>query len=568
MHRSSVLILVIACLFACTSCSGGGSNPIAPMGLSGSMPDATVQSAGSCTCLWGYWDVHIDVENWTAQAFLDRHGMFTANVVNFLNGSPLNLTFQINDIIPETDYIDIDIDVTLRHPFPGMDQFDGYDVRGVFMGDGSASLITNSDLLYPVVGTDQFMFADPVEGNGAPDGYTRWFNITEFSSGDMPLLSYTQGNVATPGFNGTASLCPYKYFADGLDVNHDLWTWLNGNPNSHGAFSAGESNTRNYYLRFPDDKGTTYGYAVLADWEATDIHPTHAPETIGCEVTDNSSVYYIDPSNNGGSLNLDISLWDWGVESAGVGEYAITIESTVLSLPYTLDPGEMTPVEGDENYSTYHVEISADSILSAIGQEYWVIVEYDNFDYSNEFGVTNDAWDDPLTAYFRYDLDVAGETDCNDWVPVVDTLNGETNYLAVTREYFGWTIEGDLFEDGDVGVAVNDGVDDIAEATNVDWVDINTITFDIDLTDVPVGTYDIVVINGCGAQERGIGEDMLTVLNWIYVVDDPNIDVLTGYDPPTDITIDPSSDQVGICYSNYWVKWTDDYATHSSNYSS
>jgi hypothetical protein len=512
--------------------------------------------------------VFINAEDRTVEAIPDRQGMFTANVVTFLNQSALNLAIKLNEIVPGTDFLDIDIDVTLKHPFPGMDQFDGYDVRGVFMGDGSESLASNSDLVYPAFGVDQFMLADPVGGNGAPDGYTRWFNISEFTTGGMPLVSYTQGKYASAGFNGTATICPYRYFADGLGKNEDLWTSLNAHPGSNGVFSAGVSNTRNYYLRFPDGKGVKYGYAVLANWEGPTVHPSNTPETVACMVSDNSDVYYIDPAQKGGDLDLDISVWDWGVESAGVGDYGIIIESTVLSSPHPLDSSEMTPVGGDENYSTYHVEIPADNVTGNGDQEYWVMVEYENYDYTNDFGVVNDAWEDALTAVFRFNLDVPNEIECNDWVPVVDTLNGKTSSYAAAKPHTGWTVEGDLFEDGNPGVAVSDGSSDVAVAANVLWVDINTISFDIDLSDVPAGTYDIVVTNGCGAQEEGVGEDLLTVLNWIHVVDDPNIDVVTGYDGPTDITVDPSSDQVGISYANYWVKWSNDYSTHSGKYNS
>ncbi len=414
MNRRIILAAVVMLgLFIALACAGG-NDPVSPV-TGPELSHEALMEAGCRTHLWGYYTVYIDVENQTATAALARHGMFTANVVNFLNENPMSMSFEILEIVPGSDYIDIDINVMLRHPFPGMDQFDGYDVRGVFMGDGSASLITNSDLIYPVLGTDQFMLADPddpIEGNGAPDGYTRWFNFTEFSDGGMPLFLYTQGKMAHPAFAGTATLCPYKYFADGLGPSDDLWGYLDSPANHHGEFTSGGSSTRNYYLRFPDDKGTVFGYAVLANWSGPDPedHPSNAPETIGCRVEDDSTVFYVDPGENGGNLVLDISLWDWGVEAAGVGDYAIIVESSVLSAPHALDAMEMTPVDGNENYSTYHVEINADEVTGTEDQEYWVIVEYENFDYSNEFGVTNDAWDDPLTAFFRYDLYVSPES--------------------------------------------------------------------------------------------------------------------------------------------------------------
>jgi hypothetical protein len=378
--------------------------------------------------------VFINAEDRIVEAIPDRQGMFTANVVNFLNQSAANLSFAINKTVPGPDYLDIDIGVTLRHPFPGMSQFDGYDVRGVFMGDGSSVMEYNSDLAFPVNGADQFMLADPAAaGYGAPDGYTRWFNISEFTTGGMPLLSYTQGKFASPGFNGTATLCPYKYFADGLTATEDLWTELNANSDDHGVFSAGASNTRRYYLRFPDSTGVKFGYAVTANWGGATVHPSNAPEAVACDIDDSSTLYYVDPSSNGGDIVLDISLFDWTHQPS-----TIIIESTVLDSPYELNPSEMIPIDGDENYSTWHIEIPADNV-SETGDEYWVIAQYDGFDYTNDFGVVNDAWDDPLCAYFRFDHKVGGEVPA--WIEVTRPNGGE-EWTPGDQEEITWTAGG------------------------------------------------------------------------------------------------------------------------------
>jgi hypothetical protein len=363
------------------------------------------------THLWGYWDVYVDIKSRTVEAVENRQAMFTANVVNFVNGKPGNLGFHINSTPIGPDYVDVDIDVTITHPFPGLPQYNGYDVRGVFMGDGSANLGYNPSLFYPVLGTDQYMLADPADGFGGPDGYTRWYNRTEFSGGGMALFQYVPGKMASPGFAGTSTLNPYKYFADGLGANDALWTWLCGHPGQHGVFSSGTSNTRNYYLRFPNPKGVKCGYAILANWAGTEpgMHPSNAPEAMACSVIDNSTLYYVDPAHQAGSLILDISVWDWDSKVSGgvMDDYRIFIESTVLSGLHMLNTAEMTPIAGGEDYSTYHVEISADNIGGVEGNEYWVIVEQKGFDYSNQFGVSNLADGDPLAALFRYDLAVS-----------------------------------------------------------------------------------------------------------------------------------------------------------------
>jgi hypothetical protein len=401
-------------------CSGGENNPIL---TSETSPQGV--SAPAQTHLWGLYDIRIDIPSKTVDVTPNRTAAFTVNVVRFINANPANLGFHINSAIPQADSIDVDIDISISHPFLGMHQYDGYDVRGVFMGDGSATLEYNPDLIYPVLGTDQYMLDDPVDGIGGPDGYTRWFNKAEFSEGGMPLFQYTQGVRASPGFDGTATLCPYKYFADGLGKEADLWTWLVANGSGHGVFTAGSNNTRNYYLRFPNSKGIKFGYAVLASWKGTGSqdHPANAREAVAVNVKVTPGLYYVDPVNKGGDLILDFDVFDWDSHPVGgvMSDYSLIVESTVLTGPATFS--DMTPTGGGENYSTYHVDIPADNINGTEGNEFWVILEDQNLDYTNEYGVPNLAGTDKLAAFFRYDLTVKGEIPAG--IEVISPNGGE-----------------------------------------------------------------------------------------------------------------------------------------------
>ncbi len=418
MRKWSVILpaLFVGALFA-LGCSNGGGLPVSPdVGpeIISSQQADSIPNQGT-THLWGYYDVHIDVDTMEATPVLCRSVMFTANCVTFLNSISGGVGFEIYNIEDEIDYLDIDLIVSLRHPFPGMTKFNGYDVRGVFMGDGSAAISYNPDLLYPVVGEDQSFEPDPTDpdgANGHPDGYTRWFNLPEFSGAEMPLFLYTQGKYASPGFQGTATLCPYKYFADELGENESLTEWLNGNPDKHGVFSAGSTNKRDYKLRFPKAKPVTYGYAVVANWVGPnpEDHPANAPEAIGCASEQGGTVYYVDPDTWGGEIALTLDIYDWGAHELSVTmeDYQIYIESDALTSVYPFNSTDMTPIDGGDNYSTFSVEITADNLSSVVGHEYWVIVECADEDYSNEFDVINDAWNDPLAAFFRFDLEVAG----------------------------------------------------------------------------------------------------------------------------------------------------------------
>lgn len=376
---------------------------------------STSSKSKPATHLWGYYTVYIDPVTYEMKAVENRSAMFTVNCVTFLNSSKTGIGFNIYNVNDQPDYLDIDLIVSLTHPFPGLPQYNGYDVRGVFMGNGSAALNYNSDLLYPVYDTDQSFqvdLTDPDGAKGHPDGYTRWFNISEFSTGGMPLFSYTQGKMAAKGFAGSATLCPYKYYADGLGPNDSVVKWLKENPNTRGVFSAGAKNSRDYKLRFPKIMPLTYGYAVLADWKGTAPadHPANAAEAVGCAAQQAGTVYYSGPNDWGGKieLTLDIYNWDAHVNMSGVMEdYRIFIESTALSSVYAFTPEEMTPIGGGENYSTFFAEIVADNLKSASGNEYWVIVECADADYTNDFGVKNLADEDALAAFFRFPLTVS-----------------------------------------------------------------------------------------------------------------------------------------------------------------
>ena len=53
------------------------------------------------------------------------------------------------------------------------------------------------------------------------------------------------------------------------------------------------------------------------------------------------------------------------------------------------------------------------------------------------------------------------------------------------------------------------------------FVDSSHLTFDVDLTPVPVGLYNIVVSNGCGSHKKGTGVGLLSVVKKIGVINPP-----------------------------------------------
>jgi hypothetical protein len=381
------------------SCSGGGSDPVSPLtnndpSLTGGTDHGT-QNVNPKQ-LWGYFDLHFDLEAGTVEAVSNRSATFNLNAVTFLNGTP-NMLF--NDLVidvTDPNVVGVTLDVGLVHPLP-LDDYRGYDVMGVGpMGQGSGTLAYNGGS-YPVAGTDQTL--------NNPDGFTRWFNAAEFL---VPgVLGYTPGSLATGGYTPTATINHYKLFADGLGPDDEAFTFvcdLLGFGNN--AFVEAATNFRHYDISFPvPDPNVTYGYAVVASWggETEEFHPTNTPEVVAITATQTEDMYYVDGTENGGNLVLDFSL-------AGYGEQPSTIyiETDVLSSVFTSDSYTIS-VGGAETYSTYHVEIPADNLTGNGVYTAWIIAEYGGYDYSNDFGVPNDASDDPLAAYFQINLTVLDE---------------------------------------------------------------------------------------------------------------------------------------------------------------
>jgi len=400
----SLTAAMLLCIVIMVGCNSRESGPTIPSAAS----NQTVGGSRTRTHLWGYYNVLIDPETQGATVIYSRSAMFAVNVVAFLNAKPTSLAVQANGVTVGPDYVDVDIDVSITHPFPLMPKYDGYDVRGIFMGDGSPALIYAGS-----GGIDQVMYdygltsPDPHPGApGMPDGYTRWWNPEEFPS--PGLYGYTPPMAGSPGYEGTATLNPHKYFADGLAVEDDLWGFLTATADD-GVFSSGSTNTRNYYLRFPIGPAIRFGYAVVANWAGATVHPANASEAVGLKVDVTPGVYYVDETENGGDLILDVSVFDWDSPpvSGVMTEYRLIVESSVLSMPYYANSTEMQPTGSGADYCIYHLEIPADDVQSVSGNQFWVIAECSDENYTNPYGVPNDADTDKLAACFRYDLDVA-----------------------------------------------------------------------------------------------------------------------------------------------------------------
>ena len=407
--KSHTIILSIALLILLPSCSGNSDSPVAPNPAESTSSNTSTQPVdGNDPQLWGFWDVEWNENSGNFDIVPLRSAEFAVNVIKFINASPANLILNVNSITPEPGgYTTFDVDIGLRHPFPGLDRYIGFDVMGVFMGNGSSQ--------YP--GADGYAVGGPNDQQMLnPDGFTRRFNAPEFSGAGqiLPLQGYIPGAKGSPGYTPTSVINPYKYYADGLDANSDAFTFLVTSEDNRGSFHPGNTNFRNFKIRMPDTL-KKFQYAVVANWEPNVNHPdpptslddfpssANSQEAVAIKILDTTDAFYVDESTYGGDINLDLTPWDWSAEYGNsMQEYVIKLYSPAWTGAYDVN---MTPIAQAEHRYTFNATIPASQLIANGDLPVWIEVKYPVYDYTSPIGVPNDA-SGSLSAYFKTDVNI------------------------------------------------------------------------------------------------------------------------------------------------------------------
>ncbi len=421
MLRANLLVCLLASSLA-LSCAGAGDNPLAPEVDTETPRDTIAQPDHASITLWGLWHVSIDRETGEATIIPLREAQFMANVTMFLQPPAGSLSFfkvenvEI-DFITTPGYIGVECDVGLTHPFPGLDQYTGFDVRGVFMHNGELTSAEDSDLTYAGEASARLMNAD---------GYTRWMNATEFTT--PGILGYTPGAAGDQSFTPDATLNPYKYYCDGLGQDQSPADFF-ADPDSlsdRGCYRPGSTNFRHYEMLWPDGS-IEFQYAVIASYENPDPNPpgsipedfpisANCPEAFLITVSDEgSTAYYESPSSKGGDLHLAVEIYDWGVLEHGVGLAgevgSITLESpgSLIPSPVAFDPLTAPSDPGSTVSSVYHLDILNVEPSGLTGQTVLCRVTsaiHDTYD----FGFGSDYPEDAvLAAYLVFDAPILPE---------------------------------------------------------------------------------------------------------------------------------------------------------------
>ncbi len=518
------------------SCGKSSNGPVQPV-LTDSTPIAQSQAANG-KALWGLWDIAIDTGTGSVEAVPLRGAEFTANVTIFLQPPMGSLTYLKFTDLDLTDWPDlgiIELDVGLTHPFPGLDMYTGFDVLGVFRHNGSYASGYDAAATWGEKGVDGVLLN--------ADGHTRWFNRLEFPS--PTLFGYVPGAIGSVGFEPDATLNAFKYFADGLDVEADTADFYSdpANAERRGCFRAGSTNKRHYVLQFPMDGGSPvlhFQYGIIASWAAPppEAAPEYAiedfpltansAEPIVLAVDASESVlYYVDESNKGDILSLEIEILDHqaAANPSGVtGELAgIVVEAGSELIPggnqvIGQDMLDSVSAPGGPSSSVYSIDIpNCEPGYAGELPILITVLSADPTDYDSGF---NHPYPEgaALASYW------VGHVQVDDTAPSMPPVAGE---LSLYWECPGDPCSGQLFT-----VEISEAYDPEGEPVTITWDFDGNMDFADDMDgddtnlsgeyvyDTP-GTYDAYCRVDDGTLHTDVGPLMINVMDCIP--DEPEV---------------------------------------------
>ena len=267
--------------------------------------------------LWGEWTFFFNAEHDRVDVVPRRQARFHLNALKFLEEYCTDC-LQITNIDNNGDGT-IDLTVQITHPFPGMPQFTGFDVKGIIMFNGSYEFPTPENHNLPLPSLCYISWrelGDPEVIN--PDGYTyRWSPVYE-SGSNLPIFNYWEGKFASGVPN--AGLNAYLNFYS--DVERHM-------------FRSNTQVTRTYRIWLPPGEPVVAGYAIEACWEPPTVTPVTNPVEDFPITANQTEPYHFkmifnngEPILEGGDccgkgpdpcsdLRLEVREWDsdWGDEN-------------------------------------------------------------------------------------------------------------------------------------------------------------------------------------------------------------------------------------------------------------
>ncbi len=437
---------------------------------------ARVASGGQPHRCLGYYLVSLNKETFDVNVVPVRSAEWHFNMTGVLNQT---MGISAKGVPAQSDPANglFVIDVTLEHPFATKPQFSGFDVKGIVMTPGTLN-----------AGGQMFADADEVRLENA-DGYTRWWNPTEFTQ--PGVLGYIEGTLAVaPPDILTATVNPYRIFADSLDATSGYKTLLEIPPdsdNGRAVFRAGSSNTRRYRLRFPMDPWpqVIYGYAIDTAWDYPDPNPpmetpddfpisANQPEPFYVATSVVMNTLYFDEEAvgggvGGGMLELEIGVSDW--QGLQYGNIADEVSSVYVFAPDLFSGGfDAQFTEEVAQQAKWRIDLTGSAVPAHSG-EMLVVIRVGSSDGSTYKQAMPPAPEEPLATYRVITLDIPNP-DCE----------------ADTNNSFGEAVGLEL---GEL----------VADQVCVPFDEADYYTFEIPLGNLAAGTIDLL----CEAASTTVG---------------------------------------------------------------
>lgn len=428
------MLAICILMFGCS----GGDETVAPVpGDNGALNVPSARDADYAPRqLLGLYTCIYDVEKHTITAIPARTADLHINVREIIEHPGFGIDIKI-DKLDDTTLPVVNIDIGLHHPFAVLTEFTGFDVRGIFISRGNWDGWQDGTIRIPTKNEPRLDNAD---------GWTRWWNPTEFTGAD-PWFSYGDGLLGAPHawakFNSVVN--GYKLFADDLAVNASL---NDIQPANRAVFSPGKWNWRHYTIDFGKimSNWVIFNYAIDASWELPSLGTeppfvigdfpieNNSPEAYRIEVAETNNTLFFDGYSGSGDLSLDINVYDW----QNPGEVtAIQVEALDLwpGPNYAL----VVPGSGGPTYSTYHIDMVGLGPVYAGQMD--VLVSVPCYDWDYQPFITGWTGTSEYGAYQLYQVTVGGsncppyaKVDNDGWT--VDTVVGNN---AVTNRNCIWS---------------------------------------------------------------------------------------------------------------------------------
>ena len=465
------LIGIIILLSAVFGCSGKSGSPVTPdtnepPSLTGSSQSDAAPLPDSHELL-SVWHVIFNPDSEDFELVGLREADFHLNIMKFLQPPlPMGLTLDLNSFDLVAGLVDVDIAIT--HPLPATD-YRTFDTKLIVMGMGD--IVTSGldpGLTYPAQNGFRLINAD---------GYTRWWNATEFTT--EGFFGFYPSSIGTQPWPGNATLNGYKYYADPLLPADPVVPKVK--MSNRGTFSTAPGIPklqRNFQLQFPIDPGSgkpiwMFQLAVDACWDVpTGNNPppktiddfpigANCPEAFHIRITTDGSTAYYDNGDAGGDLVLQIEVFDWGAPSNinGInGEISeIKVESetlfdTVFSVTLDPDPGSQL------TSGIYNVTIPNVHPTSLEDQEIVVMVASLN---PSTYAAPGPAFTYPASAKLAAYKIV--EVPISDTPPIPDTItveipNGGEIWEPGESEDINWASTGNIGANVSIGYTLSGGL--------------------------------------------------------------------------------------------------------------